>query len=121
VALFLESTNLGDLVGGKHLGNHPIDTNLGTNGFSGAPVVAGKQHDFESKRVKIGDCLGARRLKSISNNKNCMSGKRSAFLLGPTSDDGSAARVFGVDTGLVKFGIDRGEQRRTTNADIPRD
>jgi hypothetical protein len=110
VALFLQSTNFGDLVGGKHLGDHTIDADFCANGFSGALVVAGEQHDFKSERVKIGDCLGARWLESIGNNKNRMSGKRIAVVVRPTCDDCCSARAFGVDAGLVKFGIDRCEQ-----------
>jgi hypothetical protein len=71
--------------------------------------------------VKIGNCLGARWLEPISNNKNGMSGKRIAVMIGPTSDDRSSTRALGVDAGLVKVGIDRDEQRRTANTDISRD
>ena len=121
VPFFLQPTNLCDLVGGKYFGNDAVDADFCADGFCRAPVVAGKQHDLKPQRVKIGNCLGARWLEPISNNKNGMSGKRIAVMIGPTSDDRSSTCALGVDAGLVKVGIDGGEQRWSTDSDVPDD
>jgi hypothetical protein len=66
-ALALELRDLGRLIGGKHLGDHLVDTKLGGDAFGGRAAVTGEHDRPDAERFERGDRLGGRLARGIGD------------------------------------------------------